>query len=178
MWKWLFHGWEEIVRVFVLAVLAYGGLVLLLRLSGKRTLSKFNVFDFVFVVALGSTLSMTILSAEISLAAGVVTLMTLIGLQIGLSWLTICSSRLERLVNGEPALLLHAGQFCRDTMKRERVTEEEILAAIRSKGITSVDAIDSVVLETDGSMSVVWQQVPGSNHPSEDVPGHPAQEDR
>src|SRR4051812_40394680 len=126
MWSWLFHDWAEIGRVFVLGVLAYSALVVFLRISGKRTLSKFNVFDFVFVVALGSMLSMTILSPDISLAAGIVSVATLIGLQIGLSWLTICSARLERIVNGEPALLLHGGKFCRETMKRERVTEEEV----------------------------------------------------
>jgi uncharacterized membrane protein YcaP (DUF421 family) len=59
--KIFFDGWVKLGRSLVLAVLACGALVFLLRVSGKRTPSKMNVFDFVFVVALGSTLATTIL---------------------------------------------------------------------------------------------------------------------
>ena len=73
----------------------------------------------------------------------------LIGLQIGLSWLGISSSRLERLVNGACAIV-PCGPFCWTTMKRERGTEEKIRAPIRSKDISSIEAVDSVVLEPTG----------------------------
>ncbi|MDQ3817635.1 MAG: DUF421 domain-containing protein [Acidobacteriota bacterium] len=171
-----FDGWPKLLRALTLAILAYGALVILLRLSGKRTLSKMNVFDFVFVVALGSTLSQIILSPSVSLAEGVLALAALIGLQILLSWLCVQSHLMDRIINGEPALLLHRGKFLREAMKRERVTEEEMLAAARNQGLAALDEVNSIVLETDGTFSIVWRKVEGSSSSLRDVPGHPEEE--
>jgi uncharacterized membrane protein YcaP (DUF421 family) len=124
-----FDGWSGVVRTAVLAVLTYGALVLLIRVAGKRTLAKMNVFDFVFVIALGSALASTVLSSGTTLAEGVVGIGVLISVQYAFSWLAVRSSRLERLINGEPRLLVRRGELLREAMRRERVTEEEILAA-------------------------------------------------
>jgi uncharacterized membrane protein YcaP (DUF421 family) len=173
-----FHGWSQAGRALVLAVLAYLTLVILLRVTGKRTLTKLNVFDFVFVVALGSALSTTILSPDVSLVDGIITLGTLIGLQILLSWLCVRSHWLDKVINGLPVLLMHRGKFLRDVMQRERVTEEEIRAAIRNAGVGDIDAADSVVLETDGTFSVVHQHTDSSRSALSDVIGHPAADQR
>jgi uncharacterized membrane protein YcaP (DUF421 family) len=168
-----FDGWPKMWRALMLAVLAYGALVILLRISGKRTLSKMNVFDFVFVVALGSTLATTILSPDVTLADGVLALSALIALQILLSWLCVTSHWVDGIINGEPALLLHRGRFLRDVMRRERVTEEEMRAAVRNQGLTTLDEVESIVLETDGTFSVVWRKTEGTESSLKDVPGHP-----
>jgi hypothetical protein len=102
--KIFFDGWANLGRSLVLAVLAYGALVFLPSVSGKRTLSKMNVFDFVFVVALGSTLATTILSPGVTLADGVLAPSALFGLQVALSRLCTKSHLLDRVINGEPAL--------------------------------------------------------------------------
>ncbi|HKQ40160.1 MAG TPA: YetF domain-containing protein [Verrucomicrobiae bacterium] len=140
----------------VLSVTAYVGLITFIRLAGKRTLAKMNVFDFVFVVALGSILSSTILHKEVTLSHGLFGAATLIGLQVLISWLTIRSHRLERIVNGEPRLLAYRGKFIEKALSRERVTEEEVRAAVRSEGLGPFEAVHAVVLETDGTFSVVW----------------------
>jgi uncharacterized membrane protein YcaP (DUF421 family) len=138
-------------------------------------LRKANVFDFVFVVALGSTLATTILSPDVTLADGILALAALIALQILLSWLCVTSHRVDGIINGEPALLLHRGCFLRDVMRRERVTEEEIRAAVRNQGLAIIDDVESIVLETDGTFSVVWRKREGTGTESSlrDVPGHP-----
>jgi len=168
-----FDSWSKIGRSLLLALLAYLALVLLLRISGKRTLSKLNVFDFVFVVALGSTLATTILSPGTTLADGLTAFIILIGLQIILSISCIYSHHIDTIVNGEPSLLMHKGRFLEDTMKRERVTKEEVLASLRNNGIHTYDVVDSVVLETDGTFSIVWREVGGNCSSLVDVEGHP-----
>jgi uncharacterized membrane protein YcaP (DUF421 family) len=169
--SFIFADWPKLGRVVVMALLAYMALVFLLRVSGKRTLAKMNVFDFVFVVALGSALSTTILSPDITLAEGVVAIMTLIALQISLSWLCVRSHRLDKVINGEPALVFYRGDFLRKRMQKERVTEEELRAAIRNKGFGDLDSANSVVLETDGTFSVISDA--GSSSSLRDVSGHP-----
>src|SRR3954471_5800798 len=103
--QFLFNGWARPIRAVILALLAYGALVVLLRIAGKRTLSKMNVFDFVFVVALGSTLASTILNSNTTLADGVVAFAALMSLQILMSWLCVTSHTVDHWINGEPTLL-------------------------------------------------------------------------
>jgi len=168
-----FDSWGKIERSLVLAIFAYLALVFLLRISGKRTLTKLNVFDFVFVVALGSTLATTILSENTTLADGLTAFVVLIGLQIALSLLCVYSHRVDSIVNGEPSMLLHRGNFLDETMKRERVTKEEVLAALRNAGAKTYNEVDSVVLETDGTFSIVWRPLGDECSTLTDVKGHP-----
>jgi uncharacterized membrane protein YcaP (DUF421 family) len=153
--SWFFDGWSGIVRVLVLAAVGYGALIVMLRLSRSRTLAQMNVFDFVYVVVMGELLAITIMDDRIPLANGLAGLAFLIGLQALLSWLTTRSHRIERVVNGEPALLFHRGQFLRDAMRAQRVTEDEILAAAREEGVADLDEVEAVVLETSGEFSVL-----------------------
>ncbi len=149
-----FAGWAGMLRVAIVGTLAYLGLVLLLRISGKRTLSKMNAFDLVVTVALGSTLATVILSKDVALAEGMTAFALLIGLQFVITWLSVRSSTVSRLVKAEPTLLFYQGQFLTAEMHRTRVMEGEVRAAIRQQGIAALQDVGAVVLETDGSFAV------------------------
>jgi uncharacterized membrane protein YcaP (DUF421 family) len=151
----IFDGWGTLLRTAVVGVLAYVCLVVLLRVTGKRTLSKMNAFDFVVTVALGSTLATILLNKDVTLAQGVLALAVLIFLQLAITWSSVRTRWLRRLVTGEPTLLLFQGGFLHDAMRRARVTEDEIRAAVRSDGIADMSEVEAVVLETDGSFSVI-----------------------
>jgi uncharacterized membrane protein YcaP (DUF421 family) len=150
-----FDSWMTLGRTALVGTLAYLALVLLLRASGKRTLSKMNAFDFIVTVALGSTLATVLLSSSVSLARGVLAFAVLISLQFVITWLSVRSPAVRRLVKAEPTLLVHRGEFLAGAMKQERVTEEEIRAALRAEGIAAVDSVEAVVLETAGDLSIV-----------------------
>lgn len=158
MW---FDSWFGLGRVAVVGVCAYAALVLFLRVSGKRTLAKMNAF-LVVTVALGSTLATVLLSKDVALVEGVLAFAVLIALQFGIAWLSVRSAMIRRLVKAEPALLLHQGQWLRAAMAAERVTEEEIRAAVRAQGIGTLEEVTAVVLETDGSFTVLRQAGHGS----------------
>lgn len=150
-----FDGWTGILRVIVVGTLAYAALVVILRVTGKRTLSKMNAFDFIVTVALGSTLATILLSQSVALAEGIAALLLLCLLQYVVAFLSVRSERFQTLVKAQPALLFHQGRFVEDAMRRERVTREEILAALRQQGQASTVGIAAVVIETDGSLSVL-----------------------
>ena len=150
-----FTDWSGLGRVLIVGVLAYLGLIVLLRLSGKRTLAKMNAFDFVVTVALGSTLATVLLSKDVALAEGLAAFATLIALQFIIAWLSVRSPRVSGFVKSEPALLLYRGDFLHGTLRRERVTEGEIRSAVRQSGHGDLRTIEAVVLETDGTFSVV-----------------------
>ena len=151
----IFSGWAGLARVAIVGTLAYVSLVLLLRISGKRTLSKMNAFDLVVTVALGSTLATVILSKGVPLAEGVTAFALLIGLQFAITWLSVRSSTVSHLVKAEPTLLFYQGHFLPDQLRRTRVLEAEVLAAMREQGVAALREVEAVVLETDGSFAVV-----------------------
>jgi uncharacterized membrane protein YcaP (DUF421 family) len=157
-----FDTWFELGRVVVIGACAYAALVALLRVSGKRTLSKMNAFDLVVTVALGSTLATVLLSKDVALAEGVLAFGVLILLQFMVACLSVRSAAVNRLIKSEPALLLHQGQLLRGVMAAERVNEEEIRAAARAQGIGTLEDVAAVVLETDGSFTVLRQTGHGS----------------
>ena len=154
-WAAIFDGWGGVLRVAVVGTCAYAGLVVLLRISGKRTLSKMNAFDFVVTVALGSTLATVLLSSDVALAEGMAALALLIVLQWAITFASVRSATVRGWVKGEPTLLAHDGQLLPQAMRRARVTPEEVEAALRAHGLGSLDRAGAVILETDGSLSVV-----------------------
>lgn len=158
-----FDTWYEILRIGVVGTLAYAGLVVFLRTTGKRTLSKMNAFDLVVTVAFGSTFASAILSSDVSLVEALVAFALLCGLQYGVTLLSVRSERFQRLIKAQPTLLFYRGAFLDAALRKERVTREEILAAMRSSGAVKPSQVDAVVLETDGSFSVVSGAAAGAD---------------
>ncbi len=144
-----------LLQTLVVGSLAYVALVFLLRISGKRTLSKWNAFDFVVTVAFGSALATSLLSRNTSLVQVVLAFALLVALQWIITWLSVRSRTLESWVKSRPRLLLLRGQFQAQALREERVTESEVRAALRTKGISGLEDVEAVVLETDGSFSVI-----------------------
>ncbi len=143
------------ISTIILGTIAYVAIIVMLRLSGKRTLSKWNAFDFVVTIAFGSILSSILLSTKDSFGTGILGFALLVLFQYILTWISARSSLVQKLVKAEPALLLYQGQFLDDVLKRERVAKGEVLAALRASGIGAIEDADAVVLETDGSFSVI-----------------------
>lgn len=149
------NGWQSVAHTVITGIAGYIALVILLRLSGKRTLSKFNAFDFVVTIAFGSILASMLLNTSVSVTQGLLAIFMLIGLQYLLTWFAARSEKFTHFIKSQPTLLLYKGQFLHDIMRRERFIEDEVRAAIRESGYGNVSDIYAVVLETDGSLSVL-----------------------
>lgn len=169
-----FGGWAPIGRTLVVGACAYVALVLLLRVTGKRTLAKLNAFDLVVTVALGSTLASVLTSRDVALSQGIAAFVLLVLMQLAVTFAATRSSRIRDLVTAEPRLLVHRGRLLREALRAERVTEMEVHAAVRAAGHRSVADVEAVVLETDGSVSVVTAGASGVES-LEGVRGFPAE---
>lgn len=150
-----FNSIADLVRVVVVGVLSYLSLILLLRVSGKRTLSKMNAFDLVVTVSLGTIIATTMLSKEVAWIEGIFGLIVLIGMQYLIAWLSVRSQAVRSLVKNEPTLLFHRGNMLSNALTHQRVTAEEVRAAIRNAGMSHIESVEAVILETDGSLSVL-----------------------
>lgn len=152
MW---FDAVGDIVRVLLVGSAAYITLIVVLRISGKRTLAKLNAFDLVVTVAVGSTLATILLNSDVSFAEGVTALVLLTALQFIAATV---SSRFEvgrTVVTARPTLLVSQGRFLEDALRSQRVSVDQIRQAVRSSGQGDVGRVAAVVLESDGSLSVI-----------------------
>ena len=156
----LLNSWIDVARTILVGVLAYASLVFLLRISGKRTLSKLNAFDLIVTVALGSTLATILLSKDVALAEGVAAFATLILLQFSITWLSVRSATVRKIVKSTPQMMFYRGEFLDDALRKERVTRAEIFAAVRAQGVADLANVEAVVLETDGSFTTLKRSSP------------------
>ncbi len=151
----IFESWQRLGTTAAAGVISYVALVCFLRISGKRTLAKMNAFDLVVTVALGSTLASVLTSNRLPLANGILALALLIVLQYVVAWWSIRAAWFRRAVKSSPQLLVRNGEFLGDALHAERVGRDEILAAVRGAGQSDLAAVAAVILETDGSFSVL-----------------------
>jgi uncharacterized membrane protein YcaP (DUF421 family) len=169
MW---FDSWSDLFRVVAVGAAAYATVVLVLRLSGKRTLAKLNAFDLVVTVALGSTLAAILLNATVSWAEGAVALVVLAALQTLVAWVTAHRQSVRQVVTSRPRLLVRDGCGLPDAMRDERISLDEVRQAVRSSGSGDLASVAAVVLESDGSLSVVPAGKLGNGSALEGVRGY------
>ncbi len=167
----LLTSWRALGEVALIAVLIYLLLVLMLRLTGKRTTSKMNNFDWIVTVAMGSMVSTVILVEDVLLLEGLVGIAVLVMLQFLVTWSAAHYPRFQGLVKATPRLLYYRGEYDRAAMRRERVTRAEIISAVRQKGYTSLEGVVAVVMETNAEFSIITGDEEGAPKTLETVEG-------
>lgn len=168
MW---FESWAALTRVLLVGAAAYVWLVLVLRLSGKRTLAKLNAFDLVVTVALGSTLATIVLSEDVAWAEGALAVALLVTLQFVVALVAARVPGGRNAITARPTLLMSDGVMIDDALTKERVSQAEVRQAIRASGGGDIADVAAVVLETDGSLSVITSSRLGRGSALEDVHG-------
>lgn len=136
-------------------ILIYLVVILILRISGKRTLSKMNSFDFIVTVALGSILANTITAEGPSIVEGLLAFFLLVFFQLITTWLSVNFNFFNKIIKSSPKLLYYDEIYYEKEMKKERIHKSEIFQAVRSQGKESMEDIRAVVLETDGTFSII-----------------------
>lgn len=179
-WEWFsptakgksvwFDSWSAVLRIVLVGAASYVMLVILLRLGGKRVLAKLNAFDLVVTVALGSMLASAVLSPDIRYVDAMTGMTLLIGAQWVVSRVTTWLPGGRRFVNAEPTLVVRSGQILDTSLARMRLTRGEVLQAVRSSGRGGLSDIAAVVLEPDGSLSVIGHSSAGDERALSDIP--------
>jgi uncharacterized membrane protein YcaP (DUF421 family) len=152
MW---FDSWPEILRVLAVGSASYASVVVLLRVSGKRTLGQLNAFDFIVTVAFGSTLATILLSPDVAFFEGLAALVVLAGLQFAIAWASAHVPGARSAVTSQPVALVLSGELQHAQLRRNRLSESEVLQAVRATGAGDLADIAAVVLETNGTISVI-----------------------
>lgn len=172
----MFNSWDALRHTFIVGTLGYIATIILLRISGKRTLSKWNSFDFIVTIAFGSILASLMLSKDTSLLQGALAIGMLVLFQFIITWVSVRSNIFQGWIKAEPTLLLFQGEIQQNALRHQRVTKGEVLAALRTNGIASLEEAEAVILETDGSFSVIKKIKHSSASALVDVKGYSKQQ--
>lgn len=138
------------------AIAVYLILLVVTRLSGRRTLAEITAFDFVLLMIIAETTDQSLLGDDFSITNGAIVIVTLAAVDVGLSFVKAWSARLAMVIDGAPSVLVADGKVDWDTLRRARVDIDDVLAAARSRhGLKRLDQIDCAVLEMGGGISII-----------------------
>ncbi len=143
---------ESVIR----GALVYLILLVLMRVSGRRTMAQATPFDFVLLLIVAETTQQALLGDDFSIVNAVVLFTTLIGMDIAFSHLKGWSPMIAKLIDGRPTLLIHDGRIDERALRKTRVGTDDIMVAARNQhGLARIDQIKHAVLETDSGVSVI-----------------------
>ena len=150
-----FNSPERLQSVAVGAVVFYLIIIIMARLTGKRTTGQMNNFDWLVTVAVGSLAASGILLRDVSIADAALAIIIIFALQWLTTWLVLRSPFMCRLIKPKPRLLLDKGGMLKDAMHKERISEAELYTAMREEGLVNLEEANWVILENNGKMTVI-----------------------
>ena len=141
------------------AALVYAFLLIVFRITGKRSLAQITSFDFILLLIIGEATQQALLGNDFSLINAYVVIATLMFLELGLSVLKNAWPALDRLLESAPLVIVENGQLLKERLRNERVDLQDVLAAARERhGLERLDQIKYAVLERSGGISIVPMQ--------------------
>lgn len=159
--SFLWSGWEPLARIVVVGTLGYAWLVLLLTSTGPRNMAKVTPFDFVITVTLGSAFGRVLTATEVSITEAVTAFALLVALQWVLAGARARWPAVKRAVDVSPTLLYHRGDVVSAGLRRHRLTEGDLHSAAREHGLGSLQDAEAVILQSDGTFSVITRDAMG-----------------
>lgn len=151
MWSIAVPAWELVVR----AVVVYAFLLMLLRITGKRQVGQLAPFDLVLLLVLSNAVQNSMNGGDNSLVGGLISAVTLVGLNFLVGLTTQGNKKLEAAIEGHPQVLIHNGHVLERVMSAAQLTHHELTAALRQEGCASVEEVHLAVLENNGRISVI-----------------------
>lgn len=149
---------EKIVR----SVVVYLFVLVAFRFTGKRQVGQLTPFDLVVLLIISNVVQNAVIGPDNSLGGGLIGAVAILALNYAFVEVTFRSRRVRRLLEAQPTLLVHNGRLLPDNLRHERVTMDDLLAALRRNGVADLAHVRVAVLEENGGISVIRQEAPGS----------------
>jgi len=143
--------WEFVLR----ALAVYVALLVMVRLSGKRSVGQFTPFDMILLILLGTAVQNSLIGEDVSLVGGLLLAATLIALNHAVGWVTARSRRIHGLLEGRAVKLIEDGVLDKERLRKEGVSEMDLEEALRRAGMEHVSEVRRGWLETDGHITLI-----------------------
>jgi len=151
MWHMTQPWWEFVIR----ALLIYGFILVVLRLTGKRQVGQLAPFDLVLLLVISNAVQNSMNAGDNSVTGGIILVIALVAVNSLMGFLTFRNKKLELLVEGKPQILVHNGVVDLKKLASEKMSHHELMAAVRQSGLADLADARFVILENNGHISVV-----------------------
>ena len=151
MWSISVPWWELVLR----SAIVYAFLLVLLRMTGKRQVGQLAPFDLVLLLILSNAVQNSMNAGDNSLVGGLISAVTLVGLNYLVGFATFASKKVELVVEGKPEVLIHNGKVDADVVRRAQISRHELYAALRQGGCCEPEEVHLAMLENNGAISVI-----------------------
>ena len=148
---------SHLAEVILRTSLVYFGLLLAMRVAGKREVGQMKPFDLVTLLIISNAVQNAMVGQDSSLVGGLMAAAVILLLNYLVGLLRRRSALAQHVFEGSPTLIVHDGQFVTDHLRREHLCEDDVLQAMREHGVDALDQVKSAVLEVDGSISIITQ---------------------
>ncbi|WP_373055769.1 DUF421 domain-containing protein [Zunongwangia sp. H14] len=157
MEEWFNTRWESIAAIAINAVGIYIAIIILTRISGKRSFSKMSSFDFAITVAIGSMVASTVLSKAVTISQGIAGLCLIYGMQMFVAFLRRFKG-VSNAVDNTPLLLMDGREILKENLKKAKVTEGDLRSKLREANVLNLSQVRAVIFEATGDISVLHSQ--------------------
>jgi len=156
LWKTTQPWWEFVIR----ALLVYGFLLLVLRLTGKRQVGQLSTFDLVLLLILSNAVQNSMNGGDNTVGGGFVLVLTLVAVNTLVGLLSFRSKKLALFLEGRPRILVHDGLAIDAALMQEKISRHELMSAIRQAGLLEIEEVQVAILEANGRINVIRRSAP------------------
>jgi uncharacterized membrane protein YcaP (DUF421 family) len=161
MWNLSLPWWEFVVR----ALLVYGFLLILLRLTGKRQIGQMSPFDLVLLLVLSNAVQNSMNGGDNTVLGGMILAATLVAFNAAISFVVSRNRGIEKFVEGEPEVLIFDGKVMEKNVHKEGLSMDELAGAARMAGCDNLKDVHLATMELNGQISIVRADTPKGEHP-------------
>jgi len=146
------------IRIIASTLAVYLFIVVAIRLFGKKELAQLSVVDLVFILLISNAVQNAMVGPDSTLLGGLVAASTLFLVNYLLKYLQYRFPKFGKIVEGNAVMLVYKGELLEAHMKKAKITEDELMEAVREHGVASVKDVDLAIMEVDGSISILSNQ--------------------
>lgn len=151
----MFSGYT---RIIISSISVYAFIVVAIRLFGKKELAQLSIFDLVFILLISNAVQNAMVGSDTSLQGGLVAASALFIFNYCFKLILYKFPKIGDIIQGEPLLLIYNGNINRKNITKAKITNEELMEAIREHGATTIEDINLAVLEVDGNISILSEE--------------------
>lgn len=148
----MFHPYLEIIGR---SIIVYLVIIVGIRVFGKKELSQLSIIDLVFILLISNSVQNAMVGPDNTLMGGIVAAMSLFSVNFLFKQILFKEKKISSFIQGSPVMLIHYGKVLEENLRREKITHDELSAAVREHGVENIEDVNLAILEVDGNISIL-----------------------
>ncbi len=141
--------------IFVRAFILYFLVVVVMRMMGKRQIGQMQPFELVITILIAELAATPMENTAIPLINGIIPILTLLGVQVIVSYLSIKSESVSNIICGKPSIIINKGEIVQSELRRLRINMNDLLEQLRLKEYPNLSDVEFAIMETNGNLSII-----------------------